>query len=72
VLIGSLALASLIREGKTPQIAGYIQAGQAEGMQGMDASLEKLVGSGAVKPRDALDKALDKEAFTKAMGPRLS
>jgi twitching motility protein PilT len=72
VLLGSLALASLIREGKTQQIAGYIQAGVGEGMQGMDAALEKLVAAGAVKAKDALDKALDKDAFTKAMGPRLS
>jgi twitching motility protein PilT len=71
VLIGSLALASLIREAKTQQIAGYIQAGAGEGMQAMDAALEKLVGAGAVKARDALEKALDKDSFTKAMGPRL-
>ncbi|HLX02344.1 MAG TPA: twitching motility protein PilT, partial [Trinickia sp.] len=72
VLVGSLALASLIREGKTQQIAGYIQAGAGEGMQGMDAALEKLVVAGAVKARDALDKALDKDSFTKAMGQRLT
>ncbi|HTR56195.1 MAG TPA: PilT/PilU family type 4a pilus ATPase [Kofleriaceae bacterium] len=71
VLIGSLALASLVREGKTQMIAGYIQAGVGEGMQAMDVALEKLVVAGAVKARDALDKALDKDAFTKAMGPRL-
>jgi len=33
----------------------------------MDASLEKLVTAGLVKPHDALEKALDKEGFAKAV-----
>src|SRR6185436_15847002 len=48
ILLGSGALASLIREGKTQQIGGYIQTGLAEGMQPMDLSLEKHVRSGAI------------------------
>jgi twitching motility protein PilT len=65
ILIGNLALASLIREGKTQQIGSFIQSGAGEGMQSMDASLEKLVTAGLVKPHDALEKALDKEGFAK-------
>ena len=65
ILIGNLALASLIREGKTQQIGSFIQSGAGEGMQSMDSSLEKLVTSGMVKPADALEKALDKEGFAK-------
>ena len=65
ILIGNLALASLIREGKTQQISSFIQSGAAEGMQSMDSSLEKLVTAGLVKPQDALEKALDKEGFAK-------
>jgi twitching motility protein PilT len=65
ILIGNLALASLIREGKTSQIGSFVQSGQSEGMQAMDAALEKLVTSGAVKAHDALEKALEKEAFSK-------
>jgi twitching motility protein PilT len=65
ILIGNLALASLIREGKTQQIASFIQSGMADGMQAMDVALEKLVTAGIVKPHDALEKALDKEAFMK-------
>ena len=65
ILLGNLALASLIREGKTQQIGSFIQAGMAEGMQTMDYSLEKLVTAGTVKPQDAMEKALDKEAFAK-------
>jgi twitching motility protein PilT len=68
ILIGSLALTSLIREGKTQQIAGYIHAGMSEGMQPMDLALERLVKAGTVKAEAALEKALDKEAFAKAVG----
>jgi twitching motility protein PilT len=65
ILIGNLALAALIREGKTQQIGSFIQSGAADGMQTMDSSLEKLVTGGIVKPHDALEKALDKEGFAK-------
>ena len=65
ILIGNLALASLIREGKTQQIGSFIQSGMAEGMQAMDNALEKLVTAGTVAPHDALEKALDKENFVK-------
>jgi twitching motility protein PilT len=65
ILIGSIALASLIREGKTQQVASLIQSGIAEGMQSMDVALEKLVAGGQIKAKDALDKALDKEAFSR-------
>ena len=75
ILIGNFALSSLIREGKTSQIASFIQSSAGEGMQGMDVALERLVSAGAISARDALDKALDKEAFGKlpviarALGP---
>ncbi|HEY1817655.1 MAG TPA: PilT/PilU family type 4a pilus ATPase [Kofleriaceae bacterium] len=65
ILIGNLALAALIREGKTQQIGSFIQSGAGDGMQTMDSSLEKLVTGGIVKAQDALEKALDKEAFAK-------
>ena len=34
----------------------------------MDAALEKLVRAGTVKAEAALEKALDKEGFAKAVG----
>ena len=67
ILLGGLALASLIREGKTPQIGGYIQTGLADGMQPMDLSLERLVTAGTVRAQDALEKALDKDTFAKTV-----
>src|SRR3569832_2203275 len=62
-LLGNLALASLIREGKTLQISSFIQSGQAEGMQLMDASLEKLVKDGVFLLCVVLEKAIDIVAF---------
>ena len=65
ILLGNFALASLIREGKTSQIASFIQSSSGEGMQGMDVALERLVSAGTITARDALEKALDKETFAK-------
>ena len=65
ILLGNYALSSLIREGKTAQIASFIQASAGDGMQSMDAALERLAAAGTITARDALDKALDKEAFAK-------
>ncbi len=65
MLIGNVALASIIREGKTFQIGSFIQGGQAEGMQSLDATLAKLVAAGTVRASDALEKATDKDAFAR-------
>jgi twitching motility protein PilT len=65
ILLGNFALSSLIREAKTSQIPSFIQSNAGEGMQGMDVALERLVAAGTVSARDALDKALDKETFSK-------
>ncbi|MCB9745533.1 MAG: PilT/PilU family type 4a pilus ATPase [Alphaproteobacteria bacterium] len=61
IMFGSGALASLIREGKTHQIGGYVSAGRARGMITMDGSLRKLVEDDAIESRAALEKALDKD-----------
>jgi twitching motility protein PilT len=65
ILIANTAVASTIREAKTAMISSLIQAGAREGMQSMDAGLEKLVSSGVISAEDALDKALDKESFAR-------
>ena len=72
ILIATGGLAGLIREAKTAQIPSYIQAGQGEGMQTMDQTLDKLVQSGAITAHDALEKATDKEAFAKLHSARLT
>jgi twitching motility protein PilT len=65
ILIGSPALASMIRENKTFQIPSMMQGGQAVGMQTMDMALERYVKEGAIAPETALEKAIDKESFAK-------
>jgi twitching motility protein PilT len=65
ILLGNFALASLIRESKTSQIGSFIQSGLADGMQMMDSALEKMVTAGQVSAADAMEKALDKETFSK-------
>ncbi len=65
ILIGNTAVASTIREAKTAMIPSLIQAGAREGMQSMDAGLDRLVREGTITSEDALEKALDKESFAR-------
>jgi twitching motility protein PilT len=65
ILIGSPALASIIRENKTFQIPSLMQGGQSQGMQTMDMALERLVRDGTLSAEGALEKAIDKESFAK-------
>src|SRR5579859_18727 len=65
ILVGSPALASMIRENKTFQIPSLMQGGGAQGMQTMDMALERLVREKTVTVEHALEKAIDKESFAK-------
>jgi twitching motility protein PilT len=65
ILLGSTAVASMIREGKTFQLGNLMQNGRRDGMQTMDMALEKLVRAGTVELAAALDKAEDKDNFKK-------
>ncbi len=70
ILLGSPALAAMIREGKTFQVTSLMQAGGAVGMQTMDMALERLMLAGTVTADDALEKAIDKESFQKLLARR--
>jgi twitching motility protein PilT len=70
ILLGSPALAAMIREGKTFQIVSLMQSGGASGMQTMDSALERAVQKGLVTAEDALEKAIDKETFQKLVSRR--
>ncbi|MDI1431192.1 MULTISPECIES: type IV pilus twitching motility protein PilT [Polyangium] len=72
ILVGSSALAAMVREGKTFQIPNIMQAGQAQGMQTMDMALERLMQKGTISPEVALEKAIDKESFQKVVAQRLA
>jgi len=65
ILVGSAALASMIRENKTFQIPSMMQGGQAQGMQTMDMALERYVKEGVISLEAAIEKASDKESFAR-------
>ncbi len=67
ILLGSSAIASMIREGKVFQIASKMQAGVAQGMQTLDMHLERLAQAGTITTEDAMEKAQDKESFAKVV-----
>ncbi|MGE6760068.1 type IV pilus twitching motility protein PilT [Corallococcus interemptor] len=67
ILVGSAAIAAMIREGKVFQIASKMQAGQGQGMQTLDMHLERLVKDDVILPEAALEKAQDKENFVKVI-----
>ncbi|RKG87034.1 type IV pilus twitching motility protein PilT [Corallococcus terminator] len=67
ILVGSAAIAAMIREGKVFQIASKMQAGQGQGMQTLDMHLERLVKDDVILPDAALEKAQDKENFVKVL-----
>ena len=63
ILLGSPALANIIREGKITQIPSMIQGGTARGMQTMDTALMKLIKDDRITPEAAYEKAIDKNIF---------
>lgn len=60
IMLGVPAIRNLIREDKVPQMYSVIQTGQAQGMQTMEQSLQRLVAQGVVSQQDAAAKAIDK------------
>ena len=63
VLLGSPALASIIREGKIAQISSLIQTGSTRGMQSMDQHLAQLIKDKRISREAAYEKAIDKKLF---------
>ncbi len=63
ILIGTTALANLIREGKTYQIPSLIQTGRREGMQTMDQAILDLLRRKLITPQEAYRKAIDKDTY---------
>lgn len=60
VLIGTPAVANLIREGKTFQLPGIMQTSRNVGMQTMNDSLLDLCKRGLVDPKEAYLRAVNK------------
>ncbi|MGH1549455.1 PilT/PilU family type 4a pilus ATPase [Leifsonia poae] len=59
------AIANLIREGKTYQVASMMQAGRDLGMHTMDQQLADLVNRGVITHRVGLEKAHDPSGFSR-------
>ena len=67
ILIVTSAVANLIREGKTYQIASAMQAGRALGMHTMDQHLADLVNAGIITRAAAEDKAQDRDSLAQLL-----
>ena len=61
ILIGTPAVAALVREGKTHQLTSQMQMGAKNGMRLLNDALLEHVSSGDVEPMDAYIKAVNKE-----------
>lgn len=59
IMVGTPAVKTLIREGKTHQLRSLIQTGARFGMQTMEQSLRSWVEQGVVSEEDALAVAVD-------------
>jgi twitching motility protein PilT len=68
VLIGTPAVAALIREGKGHQIYSLMQAGQKFGMQTMNQSLMHLLSRKEISYEDAAARCPDPKEFEAMMG----
>jgi twitching motility protein PilT len=63
ILVGTAALANMIREGKTYQIPSLIQTGRRDSMQTMDQAILELLRRKQITPQEAYRKAIDKETY---------
>ncbi len=68
VLVGSHAVANMVREGKTHQIFNIMLTQKAQGNQLLNDQLEQLVRDGKVDYEEALLKAIDKPELAKRFG----
>lgn len=63
IMIGTVAVRSLIREAKTHQIPSIIQTSTKYGMQSLDQELKRLSLERIISKEDALERANNKELF---------
>jgi twitching motility protein PilT len=68
ILVGSPAVANLVREGKNHQISNILLSARNQGNQLLNDQLEKLVQEGEVEFEEALLKAIDKADLSKRFG----
>ncbi|MCC7070202.1 MAG: type IV pilus twitching motility protein PilT [Deltaproteobacteria bacterium] len=63
ILLVTTAVANMIREKKTFQVASVMQTSRALGMRTINDSLMELVKAGVIEPSEALDRAVDKTSI---------
>jgi twitching motility protein PilT len=63
ILVVDVAIANLVREGKTHQIPGMIQVGKKKGNQPLDDAVMDHLRQMRISPEEAYDKAIDKKKF---------
>jgi len=63
ILVGTPAIANIIREGKTQDIYNVLQSGRRFGMHALDDTLERLVTKRQVAPAEAYAYAQNKSRF---------
>jgi twitching motility protein PilT len=63
ILVVDMAIANLVREGKTHQMPGMIQVGKKKGNQPLDDAIMDHLRHTRISPEEAYDKAIDKKKF---------
>jgi len=63
IMIGTAAIANLIRENKTFQIPSAMQVGKKYGMQTLDDGIMEVLNKKWISPVEAYDKSIDKAKF---------
>src|SRR6266849_4788319 len=63
ILVVDMAIANLVREGKTHQIPGMIQVGKKKGNQPLDDVIMDHLRNTRISSEEAYDKATDKKKF---------
>lgn len=69
IMLGTPAIANLIREGKTFQIPSIMQTAKKDGMQLLDQHLLDLLKTKTVNPEEAYRCAVDKKQFEQYLTP---
>ena len=68
IMVGTDAVRSLVREGKTAQLGNVLQTGTQFGMQTLESHLAKLAMQGLITADDALNKANNPQSVLSLMG----
>ncbi len=63
VLVNTIAVTSMIRQGNTHKLHSVLQAGQRMGMQSLDGVLQDLVRREVISGEEALEHAIDRALF---------